>query len=163
MLTETPDFSNVSQPPQPTFIDGVSFDTENITLHGIYSDELSAYRAKKMWIETFEDIFLLEQNHDISLSIHREEDGRFLLLCEFLTACARYAFWRVTNNQAPEAQYSIETAHIPICDSRQDEILHAPDLRPLHGSSYNTSSPRTRKPTTLPEIFKTLLEKIRNS
>ena len=112
---------------------GVCFDPDNISLYGTYTDELSAYRARKLWAETLEANFLLEESHDFTVTVSSSlQAGRFRVSCSFLTACARYAFWRLTNNQAPEAQYVIETAHIPICDSRHDEILRAPDLRSVH-------------------------------
>lgn len=111
--------------------EGVRFDADKITLEGLYRDELSAYRAKKVWCETLQGYFLLDNKQDLSLAIKAElGEGRFTLTCEFLTACARYAFWRLTNNQALEAQYLIETAHIPQCASRQDDFLEVPDLRP---------------------------------
>jgi len=145
-----------SQHHATSYLDGVTFDADNVILRGIYSDEISAFRARKMWIETFESSFLLELNHDYKLRVKIDENGKYTLICEFFTACARYAFWRITNNQAPEAQYIIETAHIPVCDSRQNEILHAPDLR-----CTNAMPTRERKGTSLPDILKNLVEKIR--
>ncbi|MBN8549296.1 MAG: hypothetical protein J0M12_08285 [Deltaproteobacteria bacterium] len=113
--------------------EGVSFDPEHITLEGAYTDQLSAYRARKVWLETFETNFLLEPEHDFSLKVCSSfEDNKFALKCQFLTACARYAFWRLTNNQAPEAQYIIETAHIPNAELRHDDFLQAPDLKSVH-------------------------------
>lgn len=113
--------------------EGVSFDPEHITLEGAYTDQLSAYRARKVWLETFESNFLLEAGHDFSLSVCSSfEDNKFALKCQFLTACARYAFWRLTNNQAPEAQYIIETAHIPNAELRHDDFLQVPDLKSVH-------------------------------
>lgn len=108
----------------------MSFDAEHATLAGCYRDQLSAYRAKKVWVETMERFFLLEEGHDYLLSIRGATGtGRFELECYFITACARYAFWRLTNYQAPEAQYLIETAHIPQGESHRAEFLHAPDLK----------------------------------
>lgn len=113
--------------------EGVTFDPEEISLHGCYRDEISAHRAKKLWVETFESNFILENEFDFSISVMELAPGHgFLLSCEFLTACARYAFWRLTNNQAPEAQYIIETAHIPMCESRHEDILRAPDMRSIY-------------------------------
>jgi hypothetical protein len=123
--------------------EGVSFDPDHITLEGVYTDQLSAYRAKKVWLETLETNFLLEPGHDFNLSIaSRVDEHRFALRCEFLTACARYAFWRLTNHQAPEAQYVIETAHIPNAELRQDDFLQAPDLRSVHESAIRAGVER---------------------
>ncbi len=41
------------------------------------------------------------------------------------------SFWRLTNQQAPEAQYEIETAHIPDSASRHSDFISAPDMQPL--------------------------------
>ena len=111
---------------------GVCFDSENTVLKGYYCDEISAYRARKLWVEALEYNFLLEHGQDFQISIEGVPELQlFMLNCNFLTACARYAFWRITNNQAPEVQYVIETAHIPLCESRHEDILRAPDLRPI--------------------------------
>jgi hypothetical protein len=106
---------------------GVCFDPENVTLEGVYADELSAYRARKCWAEALENHFLLEPEHDFFVVIDDSTDD-YRLRCEFITACARYAFWRLTNNQAPEAQYIIETAHIPKGESQFERFMQAPDM-----------------------------------
>lgn len=83
-------------------------------LEGVYLDEVTAYRARKGWIEAFEVNFLLEDRVDFRVRVARQEGGsRFCVLCEFLTACGRYAFWRLTHHQAPEVQFILETAHLP--------------------------------------------------
>lgn len=143
-------------------IDGVCFDAEKISLRGSYSDEISLYRAKKLWIETLMTSFLLENETDFQFTTSRDENSKFILTCEFKSACARYAFWRITNNQAPDAQYIIETAHIPVCSSRQDEILHAPDLRSINDAPY-TPSNRARRNTSIQDMLKNLVDKIRGN
>ena len=116
----------------------VSFDPERVRLEGIYHDQISAYRAKRAWIEALERCFLLDLSHDFSIAVSSAYDeGRFTLHCDFLTACARYAFWRLTNHQAPEAQYTIETAHIPRGESRLDDFVAAPDLSPLRPEHHD--------------------------
>ena len=109
----------------------VCYDPDAVTLEGTYSDELSAYRAKRVWGETLERYFLLEKNHDFRVQVTRSLSNDlaiFQLKGNFISACARYAFWRLTNEQAPEAQYLIETAHIPQAFSRDREVASAPDL-----------------------------------
>jgi hypothetical protein len=95
------------------FVPEVLFDLQGIQLEGVYGDELSAYRAKKTWMRALETSFLLDLNQDFSLTVSRDEAGHFCVVCEFQSACGRYAFWRLTHNQAPEMQYIIKTAHIP--------------------------------------------------
>lgn len=132
----------------PTF-HGVRFDPEAVALVARYSDELSVYRARRAWIETLEQTFLLVPDHDYTLIARCNAQQKiFSLQCRFVTACARYAFWRLTNNQAPEAQYMIETAHIPRGELREFEFVTAPDLCSLHDCrptllSCNESGPRT--------------------
>lgn len=107
----------------------VAFDSEAAALEGTYGDELSAFRARKVWIDILESNFLLEKEHDFKTDIVGDiEKGSYVLRCMFSTACGRYAFWRLTNSQAPEAQYTIETAHIPNAESLYEQILRAPDL-----------------------------------
>lgn len=112
------------------FFSGVTFDAGNLTLNGVYRDELSAHRAKRGWAAVLEQHFILDKGVDFKVSVDEvREDARYYLKCEFISACARYALWRLSNNQAPEAQYMIETAHIPFCEARLDDLLRAPDLR----------------------------------
>ncbi len=126
--------------------EGVSYDPEHITLEGTYTDQLSAYRARKVWQETLEGNFLLESEHDFTLKVcSHAVEHRYVLRCDFLTACARYAFWRLTNNQAPEAQYIIETAHIPNGELRQDDLLEVPDLRSIHEAAIRAGVERATR------------------
>lgn len=112
---------------------GVCFDPDQLCLAGFYGDELSAYRARKSWIDTLETAFLLDLDHDFSIAIEaNKESGKFITRCKFQTACARYAFWRLTNAQAPEAQYQIETAHIPHSETRHADFIQATDLRSVY-------------------------------
>lgn len=111
---------------------GVVFDSDSVTLEGQYGDELAIFRARKIWTEVFETNFLLEKGEDYKFaSISKANEQKFVLKCNFTTACGRYAFWRLINNQAPESQYLIETAHIPDGASHSLELLRAPDLRSI--------------------------------
>lgn len=109
------------------FNHGVAFNASALTIRGVYGDELSAYRAKRVWAQTLSVTFLLEDGVDFDLWVSEAQE-RFLLTCQFTSACARYAFWRLTNDQAPEAQYLLETGHIPDCEARFEEFVHAPDM-----------------------------------
>lgn len=112
---------------------GVCFDPDKTMLLGWYKDELSVYRAKKIWTAALHENFLLEPKHDFTFEhgFDRQLQAYFLS-CHFITACARYAFWRITNSQAPEVQYLIETAHIPSSDNFTEEVIRTPDMRPIH-------------------------------
>lgn len=111
----------------------IIFDVEAVTIEAHYSDELSAHRAKRIWIETLESHFLLDEESDYLIGIQdiTEDDQCFALLCHFSSACARYAFWRLTNEQAPEAQYVLETAHIPFTSESWLEFQASGDLRDI--------------------------------
>ena len=93
---------------------GLWYDAERLILEGIYLDEVSAYRARRSWIKTFEMNFLLEDIHDFKVKVIFDSDeGRYHVQCSFTSACGRYAFWRLTHHQAPEVQFNLETAHLP--------------------------------------------------
>lgn len=106
----------------------ISFNSERLCLEGLYCDELSAYRARRSWKSTLVSLFLLEEEEDFAFVVQRNEEDLYSLECQFLTACARYAFWRLTNHQAPEAQYMIETAHLPVTERSFPDLSGAPDL-----------------------------------
>jgi hypothetical protein len=93
---------------------GLWYDAEKLILEGIYLDEVSAYRARRSWIRTFEMNFLLEEIHDFKVKVVFDSDEhRYHVQCMFTSACGRYAFWRLTHHQAPEVQFTLETAHLP--------------------------------------------------
>jgi|1048.fasta_scaffold24469_3 hypothetical protein len=111
---------------------GVCFDPDAICLMGIYSNELAVFRARRRWTDILESSFSLKIKEDFLLETVSELDcGEFRLMCRFNSPCGRYAFWRLTNAQAPEAQYEIETAHIPDCPSKNIEMVLAPDLQSI--------------------------------
>lgn len=143
--------------------DCVYFDPEAVKLEGQYSDQISAYRAKRVWVEALERCFLLETDADFSALVSSDhQSGKFILRCHFLTACARYAFWRLTNHQAPEAQYIIETAHIPRSESRHEDFLEAPDMRSVYDEPMvlsGDSSIRTVR-TVLGRLIETITKRL---
>lgn len=108
------------------------FNLADLILEGYYPDEITAYRARRRWREVLEISFLLENSIDFFLVVNLDEGtGCYRLRSFFHTACGRYAFWRLTHHQAPEAQYIIETAHIPLSTKMFDEIAGTPDMAPL--------------------------------
>ena len=120
--------------------EGVCYNPDTISLQGVYLDELSLFRAKKQWSDTLSTSFLLDLGRDFDFNIVRDyEGGKFVLGCQFMTACGRYAFWRLTNDQAPEAQYEVETAHIPDSPSHHDQFVSAPDMKSIHDSPLVTT------------------------
>lgn len=85
--------------------DGLIFDAEGVTLLAQFGDELSAYRARRAWMQVMGSYFLLERGRDFEMSVlSSPESGHHVLNCFFTSACGRYAFWRLINEQAPEAE-----------------------------------------------------------
>jgi len=120
---------------------GLWYDAEKLILEGIYLDEVSAYRARRSWIKTFEMNFLLEEIHDFKVKVvFDREEGRYHVQCTFTSACGRYAFWRLTHHQAPEVQFTLETAHLPHLTSVrfEESAIEAegdPFVPEVHGAS----------------------------
>lgn len=84
---------------------GLIYDADTVTLFGKYQDELSAYRARRDWQQVLSSHFLLENERDYDLSVFCSlDEGQFFISCNFVSACGRYAFWRLVNRQAPEAE-----------------------------------------------------------
>ena len=84
---------------------GLIYDADGVTLLGKFSDELSAHRAKKQWAEVLGSYFLLETERDYDMWVTSNiADNYFVVSCCFVSACGRYAFWRLINHQAPEAE-----------------------------------------------------------
>lgn len=150
--------------------EGVTFDPQETSLQGSYVDELSAYRARKGWAEALEAHFLLDAEQDFQTEVKSDLDRNvFTLNCYFHSACARYAFWRLTNNQAPEAQYLIETAHIPQCEAHLDDFIRAPDMMSkLEANSallgrLNSSTSAMEECSSLINRIKNLVKKLNDS
>lgn len=87
---------------------GLIFDADGVALFGRYADEMAAFRARKQWMEIFSNYFLLERERDYEIAIsHSDSNAQFLLGCSFSSSCGRYAFWRLINHQAPEAEQKL--------------------------------------------------------
>ncbi len=107
---------------------GLWYDSDRLTLSGVYLDEITAYRARKRWIEALEINFLLEERHDFAIKVRAAHGGKlYKVRCDFQTACGRYAFWRLTHHQAPEVQFLLETAHLPQVGMDDFERMSSPD------------------------------------
>lgn len=90
------------------YTSGLIYDADTVTLIGKYKDELACHRAKKYWIELFSNYFLLEPQRDYDIIIESDlEEDLFIINCIFTSACGRYAFWRLVNQQAPEAEQKL--------------------------------------------------------
>lgn len=87
---------------------GLIYDAEGITLIGKFGDQISAYRAKREWHKILSSHFILEAEKDYELKTYCSlENNLFIIDCSFISACGRYAFWRLINRQAPEAEQKL--------------------------------------------------------
>lgn len=90
---------------------GLIFDADGVNLTGQFNDEIGVYRARKLWVQTLNNYFLLERERDYDMEIvANSEQGNWKLNCTFNSACGRYAFWRLINHQAPEAELRLSGA-----------------------------------------------------
>jgi hypothetical protein len=135
---------------------GLWFDAERLILEGAYLDEISAYRARRRWVEAFETNFLLEGSHDFGIKVVLErESGRFFVRCTFLTACGRYAFWRLTHHQAPEVQFLLETAHLPfaaVCPPRIESFV-SDEYEEMQSLIFHSPSSQEPKRTAFQKLL----------
>lgn len=103
----------------------VSYNKNAYEIVGEYSNELLLFRAKKFWKAALLDTFLLEYATDFKLKVKRNsKNSIYHLICTFHSACGRYAFWRINNDQNPEVRYIIETAHQTQTADNYDKILN---------------------------------------
>lgn len=95
--------------------EGLLFDTNSVMLLGAFLNEIAAYRTRRTWVNVLNTYFLLEKDRDYSISIITPKDeNHFLLNCSFTSACGRYAFWRLINHQAPEAQEKLSVTDLTV-------------------------------------------------
>jgi hypothetical protein len=102
-----------SERPSIEIEDGLVYKPDHSSFEGTYPDELCVQRVKKTWCTILETDFLLIPRTDFVLK--KEFDptsARYHMSCSFTSACGRYAFWRLLNEQAPEVQFLLETAHM---------------------------------------------------
>lgn len=86
----------------------LTYDAEGVSLIGKYADEISAHRAKRVWKNVLGNSFLLDEGRDYELWITGSiSEQNFVVSCSFLSACGRYAFWRLINEQAPDAEMKL--------------------------------------------------------
>ena len=118
------------------FKEGLIYDADSVILAGKYSDELSAHRARREWRNILNTYFLLDTERDYELWIQTDAtQGYFVVHCCFVSACGRYAFWRLVNQQAPEAE------------AKLGESLH--DSAVKRAMSLNRSNKLSRKGTNM--------------
>jgi hypothetical protein len=131
---------------------GLWYDSDRLMLIGVYQDEVTAYRARRRWIDALARNFLLEERHDFGIRVRPAYGGRnFKVRCDFLTACGRYAFWRLTNHQAPEVQFLLETAHVP--HLREDDLDRFSEAQEVFHSAIESELDRAgMTPESMPRL-----------
>ena len=117
---------------------GLHFSSDSASLISCYSNQLAAYRARKQWKEILQNYFLLDNERDYQISVARsvQNKNHFIVTCEFDSACGRYAFWRIINNQSPEAEHmlSIDSIGITTSDSYEYALHNNKEAEWLYSS-----------------------------
>jgi len=122
----------------------ITYDVDTIGIVGKFNDEMAAYRGRRKWVEILGNHFLLESERDYQLAITVTEHG-YSLTCELNSACGRYAFWRLINHQAPEAERKLINAGYPLSESEKLGNDYNSDLRNIPWiSSGGVSEPMLR-------------------
>ena len=94
----------------------LDFNKDTHILSKSYTDEISAYRAKKTWVSLLKGC-LLDVVDDINLRVTKMEviqaGNLYTLSCKFHSHTARYTFFRMISNNMNVLVCSLEAAHIP--------------------------------------------------
>jgi len=123
----------------------ITYNTDDVSIISKFSDEMAAYRCRRTWTEIFGNHFLLENDRDFKLSISSSGEN-FSLNCEFNSACGRYAFWRLINHQAPEAERKLINSGYPASDfSSGTQLPHDEIVSPWIMSGGVSEPIRRRK------------------
>ena len=122
----------------------MTYNTDNISIISQFADEMSVYRCRRTWTEILGNHFLLEKDRDFKMSILVSESP-FVLTCEFNSACGRYAFWRLINHQAPEAERKLIHSGYPGSDLSSEELTDDKLISPLIMSGGVTEPIRRKK------------------
>ena len=138
----------------------VSYDKDTYKVIGEYSNELYLFRAKKLWKTVLQDTFLLEEVTDFKFQVRKNSKlNVFTLSCTFKSACGRYAFWRINNNQNPEVTYILEAAHLTQTTDNYDQLLNrTPNFIVSHNSEILCDI--EDKANNISEILKKIVKKI---
>jgi len=138
---------------------GLIFDADSVTLLGKFTDEFSAHRAKKQWMETFAHHFLLEKSRDYQTEVGNiEATDYFFLRCTFESACGRYAFWRLVNHQASEAEKKLIAPNL--VNKKVGRFLLGSVWNVSSGTPWIISGPGKLENRSNTGILKSVLESI---
>ena len=80
----------------------IALGNEKPTLYATYPSEIAGHYARRRWAQTLYREFLLDEDQDFILTLVQTGSDVWQLSCKMLSACGRYAYWRIDNNQAPE-------------------------------------------------------------
>ena len=104
---------------------GLTFYTETVQIVAVANDQLSAYRTRNTWTKTLHRHFLLQAEQDFDISISPDENESYIISCNFSSACGRYAFWRLINQQSPEAERNLLTPNLQNNDSPKRGLFNS--------------------------------------
>lgn len=112
----------------------LTFYLDDIAMSASYPDELSAHRARKVWRDILIRVYLLEDESDYRLEVVKDAD-KFALVCDFISSCGHYAFWRLSHKQASHVEEELCLAHLPTVNSSPEEFSLNVDLGQDSGST----------------------------
>ena len=85
--------------------------TEDLSvLSSTFETEFSAFSARRLWINLFLKYFSLEKDKDYNLCVNNEHIDNteiFELNCEFISPNGKYAFWKLLNKKAIQAEIEL--------------------------------------------------------
>ena len=85
--------------------------TEDLSaLSSTFDTEFTAFSVRRLWINLFQKYFSLEKDIDYNLHVNKEDDGgdeKYNLNCEFTSPNGKYAFWKLINKKAIQAEIEL--------------------------------------------------------
>ena len=79
-------------------------------LSSTFDSEFTAYSARRHWINLFYKYFALEKDKDYILCVDKEDTShgeKYELNCEFISPNGKYAFWKLLNKKAIQAEIEL--------------------------------------------------------
>ena len=85
--------------------------TEDLSaLSSTFDAEFTAFSVRRLWINLFQKYFSLEKDKDYNLYVNKESLGHnemYELNCEFISPNGKYAFWKLLNKKALQAEIEL--------------------------------------------------------
>jgi len=79
-------------------------------LSSTFDAEFTAFSVRRMWINLFKKYFSLEKDKDYYVYVDKNTTGNnetYELNCEFTSSNGKYAFWKLLNKKAFQAEIEL--------------------------------------------------------